>query len=143
MRVDFYRAEGPPEGIVPQLARRVVADGGRLLVVAGDGELRGRVSEALWAVEGAFLANGEAGGAHDARQPILIAPDPVADNGATMVVLADGVWREVPEGTERVFLIFGEDTIGAARMLWKTLGGDAGIERFFWKQEGGRWVQAA
>jgi len=143
MRVDFYRAEGPPERIVPQLARRVIEGGARLLVVAGDGELRARVSEALWAVEGAFLANGEAGGAHDARQPILIAPDPLADNGARMVVLADGVWREVPEGTERVFLIFGEDTIGAARMLWKTLGADEAIERNFWKQEGGRWVRAA
>ena len=44
------------------------------------------------------LANGLAGGDHDARQPILIAPDVTPANGARFLALADGIWREPDEG---------------------------------------------
>ena len=89
-----------------------------------------------------FLAHGEAGGPHDARQPILLSEAMEPANGASFVLLADGRWRDA-EGFERAFLLFGEETLAEARACWRMLGEREGLERRYWRQEGGRWVQAA
>jgi DNA polymerase-3 subunit chi len=88
-----------------------------------------------------FLAHGEAGGEHDASQPILIAPD-VTDpaNGARIALLADGQWREMGDGFDRALLLFGEATRGAARAVWTMLGQREGVERHFHEYVDGRWV---
>ena len=148
MQVDFYQL-GPvsPVQAVVQLAANTLAAGKRLLVVDSDPARRGNISEALWAAppfrgRESFLANGEAGGPYDARQPILLSEAVEPANGASFVLLADGRWREC-EGFERVFLLFGEETLEDARACWRMLGEREGLERRYWKQEGGRWVQAA
>ena len=143
MRVDFYRlSRDPAPAAVAMLARKVVEAGERLLVVAEDEELRAQISQDLWEASGeAFLANGLAGGAHDARQPILIADTVEATNGATFLILADGEWRDPGEGFTRTMLLFDDSTIDAARRQWKALAEVEGTERHFWKQEGGRWVE--
>ena len=43
----------------------------------------------------------------------------------------------------RTFLVFDDDTVEGARATWRLLGEREGIERRYWKQDGGRWVQAA
>jgi DNA polymerase-3 subunit chi len=88
-------------------------------VVAGEAG-RG-IPAALWSAGAeSFLANGIAGGEHDARQPILIADDVVPANGARFLALADGVWREPGEGDfDRVLLVFGEAERMAARETWR------------------------
>jgi DNA polymerase-3 subunit chi len=149
LRVDFYLmaagAQGGGEAILalPPLAAAAMKAGQRVLVVAGDGGARKRISEALWSHRPtAFLAHGEAGGAGDALQPILIAPDMMAEapNGARIVLLADGQWREVGEGFDRALLLFGEATRGAARSVWSMLGQREGVERHFHEFVEGRWV---
>ena len=92
---------------------------------------------------GRFLANGAAGGEHDARQQILLTDDTAPANGATNCALADGVWRDgAGEGAfTRVFLLFGADTLEGARAAWRQLGTREGVERHFWKREGRRWVE--
>ncbi len=74
MRADFYRlGDEPAERAIPLLAAKVKEAGGRLLVVSGDPAQLRAIGEALWTERpGDFLANGIAGGAHDARQPILL-----------------------------------------------------------------------
>ncbi|MBC2666614.1 DNA polymerase III subunit chi [Novosphingobium flavum] len=148
MQVDFYQlTQSTAEQVVVLLAANTLAAGQRLLVVHADPAARERLGQALWsapAAKGAerFLANGEAGGAHDGRQPILLSDAVEPANGARFVALADGVWREA-EGAERVFLVFGEATIDDARACWRMLGERAGLTRNYWKQEDGRWVKAA
>ncbi len=143
MRVDFYLlSRDPAQAAVAMLAARAVAAGERLLVVAQDGDLRARISEQLWKHRpDSFLAHGEAGGAHDARQPILLSAGLDPANGAQLLMLADGQWREGAEHFARVFLLFGAATIADARGLWRELGTRDGVERRFWKQDGARWVE--
>ncbi|WP_343613465.1 DNA polymerase III subunit chi [Novosphingobium sp.] len=143
LRVDFYLVgQGDALVALPPLAAAAMKAGQRMLVVAGDGGQRQRISQALWGWRPtSFLAHGEAGGEHDASQPILIAPD-LTDpaNGARIALLADGQWREMGEGFDRALLLFGEATRGAARAVWTMLGQREGVERHFHEYVEGRWV---
>jgi len=140
MRVDFYQlTRDPAEWVVPLLARSTLGAGERLLVVSDDAAQLGRISAALWSrVPGGFLAHGMAGGAHDARQPILLGGAPVAANGARFCALADGQWREVAD-MARLFLLFPPDRIDDARQTWRLLGAREGVDRRYWRQDGGKW----
>ena len=64
-----------------------------------------------------------------------------AENEARFVAFADGVWRDEAFGFERAFLFLNDDTIDAARGTWRMLGEREDVERHFWKQDGGRWVE--
>ena len=80
----------------------------------------------------------------DARQPILIAPDIDAANGARFVALVDGQWRDDALDFDRAFHFFNEERIGEARAAWKSLAHRDEVERRYWKQnDAGRWEQAA
>jgi DNA polymerase-3 subunit chi len=121
----------------------VLSAGERLLVVSGDDDLTARISEQLWAHKDSFLAHGFAGGPHQERQPILLSDATGAPNGARHIALADGLWRGEAEGFDRVFLLFDEATIEAARAVWRRLDGREDVERNHWRQDGGKWVKAA
>lgn len=143
MRVDFYQlSQTPVEGALPQLAAKMLDAGARVLVVSADEAQRSRISTALWGVKEHFLAHGEVGGVHDARQPILLSSDLTAGNGATNLALADGQWRDEAAEFDRVFLLFDGSTIDDARTTWRKLGEMDGIERNYWRQEQGRWTKA-
>ncbi|WEK46623.1 MAG: DNA polymerase III subunit chi [Candidatus Andeanibacterium colombiense] len=143
MRADFYQLGGETvEQTIPLLASKIKDAGGRLLVVSDDPAQLEAVGEALWRERpDDFLANGTAGGEHDARQPILLSHRCDAPNGARLVMFADGLWRDEGVGFDRAFLLFGEATLAGARAAWRTLGEREDIERRFWKREGGRWVE--
>ncbi|MBM3594745.1 MAG: DNA polymerase III subunit chi [Alphaproteobacteria bacterium] len=143
MRVDFYQfSRDPAEKVVPLLARNTMNAGEKLLVVSGDAAQLDRIGQALWEPHESFLAHGRAGQPHEARQPILLSDCAEPTNGARFLALADGVWREADGRFERTFLLFGKATLEAARDCWRRLGQREGLERHFWKQEGGRWIEA-
>ena len=141
MRVDFYQlSKDGPEHVVPLLARASLQAGERLLVVAEDAELRTLIDSALWDSHAeAFLAHGDAGTSHADRQPILLSNGCTADNGAKYLLLADGIWRDEADGFERTFLLFGDDQLEETRAVWRKLDEIDGAERYFWKQDGGKW----
>jgi len=146
MKVDFYYLTRTPlDRVLPVIAQKLLDEGGRLLIVADDEGERARLDTLLWNYSAeSFLPHAQAGGAHDALQPVLIAEAPDAGNGARNIALADGVWREEALGFDRAFHFFDEDRIGEARTAWKGLADREGIERRYWKQnEAGRWEQAA
>jgi DNA polymerase III subunit chi len=141
LRVDFYQlTRDPAELVVPLIARSTLGAGQRLLVVSDDAQQLGRVSAALWQrIADSFLAHGFAGGAHDARQPILLAGDTgLPGNGARYCALADGQWRETVD-MDRLFLLFPPERIDGARQTWRMLGQREGVERRYWRQDGGKW----
>jgi DNA polymerase III subunit chi len=143
MRVDFYQlSRDPVETVIPLLARATHKAGERLLVVSGDDAQRERIGRGLWSMPGTFLANGQAGGADDAKQPVLVSSEPDPANGAAYVALADGIWRDRAMDFVRTFLIFDQETVAAARKVWVQLRDHEGTERHFWKQDGGRWIEA-
>jgi DNA polymerase III subunit chi len=141
VRVDFYLlGRDPAEAVVPRLAGQTLKAGERLLVVAADPDRLSLLSKALWAHDPeSFLANGIAGTEHDARQPILLSTRVEPANGARFALLADGAWRDAAAAFARVFLLFDEPGLAAARACWRTLGEREDVERRFWKQDGGRW----
>lgn len=137
MRVDFYvLGNAAPESIVPALAAKSVGAGERLLVVSAQSAQRAALSDALWSQDG-FLAHGET---HRERQPILLGDTLDAANGAKLLCLADGEWREDP-AFERIFYLFDDDHRDAARQVWRDVSVRDGVEAYFWKQDGGKWRQ--
>lgn len=146
MQVDFYHlTKLPLERALPQIAAKVIAAGGRLIIVAGEEGQRARLDQLLWnyAPE-SFLPHGQAGGEDDARQPVLIVASPEAANGARNIALVDGVWREEALAFDRAFHFFDEERIADARAAWRGLADRDGIDRNYWKQnDAGRWEKAA
>ena len=127
---------------MPLLAGKLLETGERLLVVAREEALRTALSQALWDRSGSFLAHGMAGDPDSGRQPILLSETCDAANGAKMICLADGEWREEAKGFERAFLLFGTERTEAARELWRALSsGDA--EMHIHKQTERGWREGA
>ncbi|MET0249372.1 MAG: DNA polymerase III subunit chi [Sphingobium sp.] len=143
MQVDFYQlSRDPVEQVLPAIAERVLGLGERLLVVTADDAQRARISDGLWAGSpDSFLAHGSAEEARAAVQPILLAQDCMATNGARHVALADGQWRDEALGFDRAFYFFDAQTIDGARASWRTLAKREGVTPRFWRQEGRKWVQ--
>jgi len=146
MQVDFYHlTRAPLERVLPQIAEKVLATGGRLVVVSGDAGARTRLDQLLWSyAPESFLAHAQAGGEDDALQPVLIGEAVAAPNGARNIALADGVWRDEALEFDRAFHFFDEERIVEARLAWRALGDREGVERRYWKQnDAGRWEQVA
>jgi DNA polymerase III subunit chi len=145
VQVDFYQLAGSPaEQVIASIAEKILESDGRLLVVADDEALLARLDRILWDQGAAsFLPHGLAGGADDARQPILLSTSPDAPNQARNMLIADGIWREAALTYDRSFYLFDNATLEAARLAWKLLAGREGIERRYWAQEGGKWVKKA
>jgi DNA polymerase-3 subunit chi len=146
MQVDFYHlTKLPLERALPQIAAKVLAAGGRLIIVAGEEGRRVRLDQLLWSyAPESFLPHGQAGGEDDARQPVLIVASPEAANGARNIALVDGVWREEALAFDRAFHFFDEERIADARAAWRGLADRDGIDRNYWKQnDAGRWEKAA
>ena len=143
MQVDFYQLAGTPaEQVIAGLAEKVLDADGRLLIVAEDEVFLARLDRMLWDQRPtSFLPHGLAGGAEDARQPILLSTSPDAPNQARNMLIADGIWREAALTFERSFYLFDDGTLEGARLAWKLLAGREGVERRYWAQEGGKWVR--
>jgi DNA polymerase III subunit chi len=145
MQVDFYHLGSTPlEQVIASISQKLLGDGKRLLVIAEDQGLLGRLDRMLWD-QGptSFLPHALAGGSEDARQPILLAGQTDAPNLARNILIADGQWREAALTFDRVFYLFDAATLEAARLAWKLLAGREGVERRYWAQVDGRWKQQA
>ena len=143
MKVDFYQLGGTPsEQVIARIAEKLLANDGRLIVVADDENLLSRLDRMLWD-QGptSFLPHGLSGGADDARQPILLSTSPDAPNVARNMLIADGVWRDSALSYDRAFFLFESAMVGDARDAWKLLAGKEGVERRYFAQEGGKWVK--
>jgi DNA polymerase-3 subunit chi len=142
VQVDFYQLGGTPaEQVIASLAEKVLASDGRLLVVGADEAFLTRLDRMLWDQEPTgFLPHALAGGTDDARQPILLSTSPDAPNLARNMLIADGEWRDAALTYDRSFYLFDADTLDGARLAWKLLAGREGVDRRYWAQENGKWV---
>jgi DNA polymerase-3 subunit chi len=138
--VDFYHLTASPlERVLPAICEKVVASGGRLVVVAGE-PLLTRLDEQLWTTaRESFLPHGRD---DPEAQPIFLSPAPEPANGAANVALADGAWRDEALAFERTFYFFDAAHLDEARGVWRKLKAKPEAEARYWKQdERGKWVQ--
>ena len=145
-RVDFYHlTRDPAPVVVARLAERVQAGGDRLLVVAAERETREALDAALWtAIPESFLphvpADQSVGDLSDEPIIIVASMKDGAANGATMVAVADGQWRDDALGFVRTFFLFDGQGIDDARSAWRVLSKRDDVDCHYWRQdEGGRW----
>lgn len=148
MKVDFYQLSArPAEQVLPRIAEKIVAEGGRLLVIASGPSVLDRMDRALWAYrDDSFLPHAISGRDVDAEQPILLADalELPAQNDARYIALVDGIWREEALGFERIFYMFDDETVEGARATWRGLAGRDELERRFWRQDdAGKWSRIA
>jgi DNA polymerase-3 subunit chi len=143
MQVDFYQLGSTPlEQVIASIAQKLLGENKRLLIVAEDERLIGRLDRMLWD-QGAtsFIPHAIAGGSDDSRQPILLGCETDAPNLARNLIIADGHWRDAALTYERAFYLFDSVTLEGARLAWKLLAGRDGVERRYWAQVDGRWTQ--
>ena len=145
MQVDFYQLAGTPaEQVIASVGEKILAGGGKLLVVADDEGFLARLDRMLWE-QGptSFLPHGIAGGTDDARQPVLLSKSPDAPNLARNLLIADGIWREAALSYDRSFYLFDGATLDGSRAACKAIADREGVERRYWAQVDGRWKQQA
>lgn len=124
------------------LASKSLAVGKKLVLLSQDQARRAALSDALWSAEPAsFLAHDFGGSERQAEQPILISDQCEAANGASYIILSDGLWREEALNFERAFFLFTADQIDHARTVWRDLKAKDDVTPRYWKQDGGRWVE--
>ena len=143
MQVDFYHLDQSPlERVLPAICEKVVANGERLLIVAGDA-LAAQLDDLLWTYAAdSFLPHGSADGPAPEAQPILISGTTEPRNAAANIAIADGEWRDEALGFARTFYFFDAGHLDTARKTWRALKANSQAEPRYWKQdERGKWVQ--
>ena len=149
MDILFYRLDGSSlEATVTTFAERTVDRGGRV-VVRGTAAARLDMLDAhLWTYrDDTFLPHGQAGGAQDAKQPILLTTATTVPNEAKTLLLVDGARLKPDELAQfdRVALIFdGNDEAATqdARADWRLVT-QTDHTAIFWAEQDGRWVEKA
>jgi DNA polymerase-3 subunit chi len=141
--ISFYHLSSTPlERALPKLLERASAQGHRIVVRAGSIERADYLCAALWTYdEGAFLPHGSASDGHAARHPIWLTHREENPNGASILVLVDGVEAADLRSFSRCLDLFdGNDTdmVEAARGRWRRAR-DAGHVLTYWQQTHTGW----
>ncbi len=119
------------------------------VVIAGQPETLERLDAALWAwKDDSFLPHGLAGskaGGSPEDQPVLLSPDAIPANGASVAMLLDGTGAD-GAAFERCLVIFdgGDEPVRArAREQYRAAVGAGAKARYFQQDGGGSWVEKA
>jgi DNA polymerase-3 subunit chi len=142
--IGFYHLTRTPlERALPKLLEKVLAGGMRAVVIAGSDERIEALDAALWTYEQlSFLPHGTARDGEADSQPIWLTTKDENPNGATVLVLTDGVRSEAIDAFDRCIDMFdGSDAaaVEAARGRWTSLK-EAGYPLAYWQQnDRGGW----
>ena len=131
---------------LPQLLARTVAAGQRALVVCGSDDSVKALDKALWqAPEPDWLPHGTPADGDPDLQPIWLATDDAAPNGARYLFLVEGGNSARLADFDRVFDLFDgnrDHEVAAARLRW-TAAKTAGHALTYWQQGPKGWVKKA
>jgi DNA polymerase-3 subunit chi len=131
---------------LPQLLGRTLAAGSRAVVVCGSAERVVALDEALWrCAEPDWLPHGTEADGDAALQPIWLATDDAAPNGARFLFLIDGAGSARLDAFDRVFDLFDgtdEPAVQAARARWSAAKA-AGHSLTYWQQGERGWQKKA
>jgi len=144
----YHLTNSPLEQALPMLLGKARGVGWRIVVRGRDAARLDWLDQKLWlGREEDFLPHGQAGGEHDALQPILLTTDAEISNQASCVMSVDGaeVSAEDVKSSDRTCILFDgldEAAVSHARSQWKALT-DAGCAAQYWSEESGRWEKKA
>jgi len=143
VEIGFYHLRATPlERALPRLLERGLAEGHRILVLAGSAERVQHLDTMLWTYsEASFLPHGSSHDANASRQPISLTERDENPNAATMLVLLDGVQPARFEGFARCCDVFDgndEAQVTAARERW-TAAKAGGHHLTYWQQGEQGW----
>lgn len=147
-RIGFYHlTRTGPEAALPKLLGRVLAEGGRAMVLSAEAERIAALDASLWvSADPDWLPHGTPASGNAGLQPIwLTTEDGAAPNGARFLFLLDGAESAVLDAYDRVFDLFdggNEEAVAAARRRWAAAKA-AGHELAYWKQTERGWEKAA
>jgi DNA polymerase-3 subunit chi len=135
----------PLERALPPLLEKMLAAGVRAVVMAGSEERVEALNSLLWTHgERSFLPHASKRDGHPEQQPIWLTTEEEAPNGATCLVLTDGVVPQRVDRFERCFDLFDgrdEAAVAAARERWQRWKSE-GHQVSYWTQgEQGGWEQ--
>lgn len=134
------------ERALPRLLDRAWSQGHRVVVRAGSAERVEHLSAALWTYEeAAFLPHGSVRDGNPALQPIWLTHLDENPNGASMIVLVDGLEAEDLNSFARCADLFDGNDAGAveaARDRWRRAR-DAGHALTYWQQTAAGWERKA
>jgi DNA polymerase-3 subunit chi len=141
--IGFYHlTRTGPDQALPQLLGRTLATGQRALVLCATMERVAALDDALWkCAEPNWLPHGTAADGDPDLQPIWLATEDTAPNGARFLFLIDGAKTARLGQFERVFDLFdGKDeaAVAAARERW-TAAKSAGHTLTYWQQGQRGW----
>ncbi len=145
--VAFYHlTRTGPDAALPALLGRTLEAGERAVVVCGDAARLAALDAALWeCAEPDWLPHGTARDGDAELQPIWLALDDAAPNGARFLFLVDGVVSTRLDAFARVFDLFDgrdEAQVAAARLRW-TAAKNAGHALTYWQQGERGWQKKA
>ena len=144
----YHLTQRPLESTLPLLLEKSLAAGWRVAVRGTDPGRMDWLDQRLWmGPEDGFLPHGQAGGKHDALQPVLLTVQEALPNDPACLMAVDGaqVGPEEVNRLERVCILFdGHDgmALDAARGQWRALTG-AGCKAQYWSEESGRCEKKA
>ncbi len=144
----YHLTQNPIEVTLPLILGKARGAGWKIVVRGNEAGRIDWLDQKLWqGAEDDFLPHGQAGGEHDALQPILLTTTRDAPNGASCIMAIDGaeVTPEEVQEADRVCILFdGHDpeALDAARAQWKALTG-SGCAAQYWSEESGRWEKNA
>ncbi len=142
--VSFYHLTTRPlEWALPRLLEKVLAAGKRAVVLSGSQERVEALNAQLWTYDpAAFLPHGSVRDGMAEHQPVWLAAAEENPNGASVLVLTDGMDAGRIDAFERCLDLFdGNDAsqLAAARARW-TAAKAAGHTVTYWRQtQSGGW----
>ncbi len=141
--IGFYHLTLTPlERALPRLLERAVAQGHRIIVRAASAERVEHLNALLWNYdEASFLPHGSARDGHAAAQPIYLTDGADNPNGASMLVLVDGVAvTDLGMFVRCADLFDGRDpaAVASARERWRRAR-EAGHRLSYWQQTPSGW----
>jgi DNA polymerase-3 subunit chi len=141
--IGFYHLRNSPlERALPRLLERALAEGHRVVVMAGSSERVDHLNDLLWTYnEESFLPHGSARDGNAERQPIWLTAADENPNRAGMLVLVDGARSARLADYLRCCDMFDgndEAAVAAARQRWVEAKA-AGHAVTYWEQRDGKW----
>jgi DNA polymerase III subunit chi len=141
--IGFYHLQTTPlERALPRLLERARAGGYRIVLRAASSERIEHLNALLWTYDDAsFLPHGSARDGNATNQPIWLTDKPENPNGATMLLLVDGIEADDIAAFERCADLFdgGSDAaVEAARRRWRRAK-EAGHTLTYWQQTQAGW----
>ena len=133
------------EPALGRLLERVLASGQRAVVRAASPERVEALTRALWTFgRDSFLPHGSRADGHAEDQPVFLTDEADYPNGATVLVLVDGVEVEPPAQFGRCLYLFDgndEQAVERARALWRKWR-EQGASLTYWQQAERGWQRA-